>query len=344
MPPHRVVTVAQKGAVLLDVAIPVHVFDYHGDGRYRHALAGTGRRTIRTSTGLPLATQGGLGLLRNAGTIVIPGYVDVERRRPPEPLLRAVRAAAARGVRLVSICTGAFTLAWAGVLDGRRVTTHWAACDALARMFPKVHVDPGVLYIDDGDVLTSAGVAAGLDLCLHVVRSDHGVAVATEIARRTVVAPHRDGGQAQFIQHALPEPDACVSVEPMMAWALEHLDQQIDLQRMAGVARMSIRTLNRRFRDEAGTTPLQWVLGQRVARAQALLETTTLTIDTVAHRCGFTDAPTLRRHFAPRVGTTPSAYRAAFSSRPAATATKPARTRALLVPASEPTTVTRLGV
>jgi transcriptional regulator GlxA family with amidase domain len=334
MPPHRVVTVAQDGSVLLDVAIPVHVFDYHGDGRYRHALAGTGRRTIRTSTGLPLATQGGLGLLRNAETIVIPGYVDVERRRPPEPLLRAVRAAAARGVRLVSICTGAFTLAWAGVLDGRRVTTHWAACDALARMFPQVQVDPGVLYIDDGDVLTSAGVAAGLDLCLHVVRSDHGVAVATEIARRTVVAPHRDGGQAQFIQHALPGPDPCMSVEPMMAWALEHLDQQIDLQRMAGVARMSVRTLNRRFRDEAGTTPLQWVLGQRVARAQALLETTTLTIDTVAHRCGFTDAPTLRRHFAARVGTAPSAYRAAFSSRPAATATKPARTHALRVPGS----------
>jgi AraC family transcriptional regulator, transcriptional activator FtrA len=320
MPRHRVVTVAQDGAVLLDVAIPVHVFDYHGDGRYRHALAGTrGRTAIRSSTGLPLATQGGLGLLRHADTIVIPGYVDVERRRPPEALLRAVRAAGARGARLVSICTGAFTLAWAGVLDGRRVTTHWAACDALASMFPAVRVDPGVLFIDDGDVLTSAGVAAGLDLCLHVVRCDHGAAVATEIARRTVVAPHREGGQAQFIQHALPEPEAGISVEPMMEWALEHLDQRLDLHRLAAAARMSVRTLNRRFRDEAGTTPLQWLLGQRIARAQALLETTSLTVDTVAHRCGFTDAPTLRRHFTPRIGTTPSAYRAAFATTPAAT-------------------------
>jgi AraC family transcriptional activator FtrA len=317
-----VVTVAQDGAVLLDVAIPVHVFDHHGDDRYRHALAGTRGRTIRTSTGLPLATQGGIGLLRNAETIVIPGYIDVERRRPPDALLRAVRAAAARGVRLISICTGAFTLAWAGVLDGRRATTHWVACDALARMFPAVRVDPGVLFIDDGDVLTSAGVAAGLDLCLHVVRSDHGAAVATEIARRTVMAPHRDGGQAQFIHHAIPEPEAGISVEPMMEWALEHLDQRVDLHQMAAAARMSVRTLNRRFRDETGTTPLQWLLGQRIARAQALLETTILTVDTVAHRCGFTDAPTLRRHFVPRVGTTPSAYRAAFSNRPTAAATR----------------------
>jgi AraC family transcriptional regulator, transcriptional activator FtrA len=322
MPRHRVVTVAQDGAVLLDVAIPVHVFDYHGDGRYRHALAGTSGRMVCSSTGLPLATQGELGLLRNAETIVIPGYVDVETRRPPEALLQAVRAAATRGARLVSICTGAFTLAWAGVLDGRRVTTHWAACDALASMFPAVRVDPGVLFIDDGDVLTSAGVAAGLDLCLHVVRTDHGAAVATEIARHTVVAPHREGGQAQFIAHALPEPEAGSSVEPMMEWALEHLDGRLDLHRLAAAARMSVRTLNRRFRDETGTTPLQWLLGQRIARAQALLETTSLTVDTVAHRCGFTDAPTLRRHFAPRVGTTPSAYRAAFATTPAPTAAR----------------------
>jgi transcriptional regulator GlxA family with amidase domain len=313
---HRVVTVAQDGAVLLDVAIPVHVFDHHGDARYRHVLAGTHGRTIRTSTGLPLATQGGLGLLRSAETIVIPGYVDVERRRPPEALLRAVRAAAARGVRLVSICTGAFTLAWAGVLDGRRVTTHWTSCDALASMFPAVRVDPGVLFIDDGDVLTSAGVAAGLDLCLHVVRTDYGAAVATEIARQSVVAPHRDGGQAQFIHQPLPDCDPGFSVAPTMVWALDHLDERLDLRRMASVARMSVRTLSRRFREETGTTPLQWVLSQRVARAQELLETTALTVDSVAHRSGFPDAPTLRRHFVRRMGTTPTAYRAAFSAGP----------------------------
>ncbi len=312
---HRMVTVAQDRALLLDVAIPVHVFDYHGAGRYQHTLAGTRGRSVLTSTGLPLATQGGLRLLQDADTIVIPGYVDVERR-PPDALLRALRDAAGRGVRLVSICTGAFTLAWAGLLDGRRATTHWVVCEDLARMFPAVEVDPGVLYIDDGDVLTSAGVAAGLDLCLHVVRNDHGAAVAAEIARSSIVAPHRDGGQAQFIQQPLPEPDAGMSVAPTMAWALDHLHERVDLHRMASVARMSVRTLSRRFRDETGTTPLQWLLNQRVARAQQLLETTNLTVDTVAHRSGFPDAPTLRRHFGPRIGTTPSAYRAAFSLHP----------------------------
>lgn len=315
MPSHRVVTVAQDGAVLLDVAIPIHVFDYHGAGRYRHRLAGTGGRSVRTSTGLPLGTQGGLRLLRDADTIVVPGYRGVERR-PPDALLRALGDAAARGVRLVSICTGAFTLAWAGLLDGRRATTHWAVCDTLAQMFPAVEVDPGVLYIDEGDMLTSAGVAAGLDLCLHVVRTDHGAAVATEIARQSVVAPHRDGGQAQFIHQPVPEFDPEFTVGPTIVWALDHLDERIDLRRMASVARMSVRTLSRRFRDETGTTPLQWLLSQRVARARELLETTSLTVDSVAHRSGFPDAPTLRRHLARRVGTTPSAYRAAFSAGP----------------------------
>jgi transcriptional regulator GlxA family with amidase domain len=309
---HQVATVAQDGGLLLDVAIPVHVFDYHGQGRYRHALVGTGGRSVRTCTGLPLATQGGLEALEGADTIVVPGYEDV-RRRPPDPLLRALRHAASRGARLVSICTGAFTLAWAGLLDGRRATTHWVACEALSQMFPAVRVDPGVLYTDDGDVLTSAGVAAGLDLCLHIVRTDHGAAVAAEIARHTVVAPHRDGGQAQFIQQPLAQPTGDGSVAPVMAWALDHLDQRLHLPRLAEVASMSVRNFSRRFRAETGATPLQWLLAQRVARARELLETTTLTVETIAHRCGFTDAPTLRRHFARQTGTTPRAYRAAFS-------------------------------
>ena len=315
MGPHRVVTVAQEGAVLLDVAIPVHVFDYEGGGRYCHRLAGTEGGCVRSSTGLPIATQGGLGLLRGADTIVVPGYVEIDRR-PPEALLGALRGAARRGVRIVSICTGAFTLAWAGLLDGRRATTHWASCHHLARMFPLVEVDPGVLYIDDGDVMTSAGVAAGLDLCLHVVRNDHGATVAKQIARRTVVAPHRDGGQAQFVLHPVADPDQGSSVASTMAWALDHLDERLTLGRMASVARMSVRTLSRRFREEGGTTPLQWVLSQRVVRAQELLETTRLTVESVAHRTGFRDAPTLRRHFVARVGTTPNEYREAFGARP----------------------------
>ena len=308
----RVVTVAQDGGLLLDVAIPVHVFDYHGGDRYRHSLVSAGSKTVCTSTGLLLVSQGSLRLLDEADTIVIPGYVDV-RRRPPDPLLQALREAAGRGVRLVSICTGAFTLAWSGLLDGRRVTTHWSVCQVLEDLFPSVRVDPSVLYIDDGDVLTSAGVAAGLDLCLYVVSNDYGAAVAADIARHTVVAPHREGGQAQFIDHPFPQAGTETSVGPIMAWALDHLDQRLDLPRLADLANMSVRTLSRRFREETGTTALQWLLAQRVAYARELLETTELTVETVAHRCGFTDAYTLRRHFARQTGTTPSAYRVAFS-------------------------------
>jgi len=186
----------------------------------------------------------------------------------------------------------------------------------LAERFPAVRVDPKALYIDDGDVLTSAGVAAGLDLCLHVVRSDHGAAVAAEIARHTVVAPHREGGQGQFILHPLPESGTEAWVAPVMAWALEHLDEGLALPRLAAEARMSVRNFSRRFRAETGTTPLQWLLAQRVARARELLETTNLKVEAVAHRCGFTDAPTLRRHFARQTGTTPRAYRVAFSLHP----------------------------
>jgi AraC family transcriptional regulator, transcriptional activator FtrA len=315
MPVHRVVTVAQEGVLFLDAAIPVHVFDYHGGGRYRHTLVGAGGKPVRSSTGLPLATQGGLRLLEAADTIVIPGYEDV-RRRPSDALLRTLRRAASRGVRLVSICTGAFTLAWAGLLDGRRATTHWSVGEVLADMFPGVRVDPKVLYIDEGDVLTSAGVAAGLDLCLHIVRRDHGASVAAEIARQTVVAPHRDGGQAQFILQPVVEPDTETSVARTMAWALDHLDRPMDVPGLAAEARMSVRNFSRRFRDETGTTPLQWLLAQRITHARELLETTGLTVETVAHRCGFADAPTLRRHFVRRTGTTPRVYRVAFSRNP----------------------------
>jgi len=187
---HRVVTVAQEGSLLLDVAIPAHVFGYHGTGRYQHKLAASPAKSVQTSTGVRLSTDGGPNLLREADTIVITGYVDVARR-PPNRLLGELRDAAERGARLVSICTGAFTLAWAGLLDGREATTHWAVSAVFAELFPAVHLDPTVLYVDDGTVLTSAGVAAGLDLCLHIVRADHGAAVAAEIARHTVIAPHR---------------------------------------------------------------------------------------------------------------------------------------------------------
>jgi AraC family transcriptional regulator, transcriptional activator FtrA len=311
---HRVVTLLLDDCVLLDVAIPVHVFGYHGKGRYRFALAGRDPGPVRTSTGVVLQTEAGLPALATADTVVVPGYAGAVRP-PPEPVLASLRAAACRGARVLSICTGAFALAYAGLLDGRRATTHWDAAAQLADRFPAVKVDPGVLYVDDGDILTSAGVAAGLDLCLHVVRRDHGAGVAAAIARQTVVAPHRDGGQAQFIEQPIPSQEHGTSLLATRDWALQHLDERLDLARLAGNAGVSPRTFARRFRAETGTTPLRWVLAQRVLLARQLLEQTDQPVERVAHACGFRTAPNLRRHFTRATGTTPTAYRRAFTLR-----------------------------
>ncbi len=305
------VAVAVQGCLLLDVAIPVHVFGYHGQGRYRFTLAGCEKGPVTTSAGVVLHAGEGLDALAAADTIVVAGYEDV-LTPPPQSLLGALRAAAARGVRLISICTGAFALAHAGVLDGRRATTHWRCAAQLAERFPAVSVDPGVLYVDEGDVLTSAGVAAGLDLCLHVVRQDHGAAAAASIARWSVVAPHRDGGQAQFIERPIAGPDGTGSLSATLTWALEHLGEPLDLPRLAARACMSPRTFCRRFRAETGTTPLQWLLTQRVSRALQLLERTDLPIAAIASACGFAGPAALRRHLARATATTPAAYRRAF--------------------------------
>jgi AraC family transcriptional activator FtrA len=313
---HRVVTLLLDGCVLLDVAIPVHVFGYHGEGRYRHTLAACDPGPVRTSTGVVLHAEAGLRALASADTVVIPGYAGAGRP-PPEPVLASLRAAAGRGARVLSICTGAFALAYAGLLDGRRATTHWDAAALLADRFPAVTVDPGVLYVDEGDVLTSAGVAAGLDLCLHVVRCDHGAAVAAQVARQTVVAPHRDGGQAQFIEQPLASRDRDgTSLAATRDWALQHLHERLDLARLARHAGVSPRTFARRFRAETGTTPLRWVLSQRVLLARQLLEQTDQPVERVAHACGFRTAPNLRRHFTRATGTTPTVYRRAFTLRP----------------------------
>ncbi len=310
------VTLTPEGCVLLDVAIPVHVFGYHGDGRYRLTLAGHRRGPVRTSTGVVVQATAGLRALASADTVVVPGYDEVARP-PPPPVLASLRAAAARGARLLSICTGAFALAYAGLLDGRRATTHWALAAQLAERFPAVTVDPNVLYVDDGAILTSAGVAAGLDLCLHVVRRDHGAAVAAGIARHTVVAPHRDGDQAQFIPQPITATEqGGTSLLATRGWALDHLHERLDLARLARNAGVSPRTFARRFRAETATTPLQWVLRQRVLLARELLERTDLPIESVAHACGFSTAPHLRRHFTRATGTTPTAYRRAFTLRP----------------------------
>jgi AraC family transcriptional activator FtrA len=312
---HNVVTLTLEGCLMLDVAIPVHVFGYHGDGLYRFTLAGHHPGPVRTSTGVVLQANAGLRALTTADTVIVPGYVPV-LPPPPAPVLASLRAAAGRGARLLSICTGAFALAHTGLLDGRRATTHWDAAAQLADRFPGIKVDPNVLYVDDGTILTSAGVAAGLDLCLHVVRCDHGAAVAAGIARHTVIAPHRDGDQAQFIEQPITATDrGGTSLLATRSWAIDHLQERLDLARLARNAGVSSRTFARRFRAETGTTPLQWVLTQRVLLARQLLEQTDLPIENVAHSCGFSTAPHLRRHFTRATGTTPTAYRRAFTLR-----------------------------
>jgi transcriptional regulator GlxA family with amidase domain len=230
---------------------------------------------------------------------------------PPADLLDAVREAHARGARVASLCTGAFVLAAAGLLDGLRATTHWAHTDVLAARYPAVTVDPDVLYVDNGSVLTSAGKAAAMDLCLHLVRTDHGSAAANTIARRLVVPPHRDGGQAQFVPAPVPA-RADHPLTELFPWAAERLDRPLSVDDLARQASMSARTLTRHFRAVTGTTPLQWLLTQRIRRAQELLETSKSSVDTIAEAVGMGTATTLRRHFHRTVGVAPDAYRRTF--------------------------------
>jgi AraC family transcriptional activator FtrA len=266
----------------------------------------------------PLRGTGGVGLipthdprvLARAGTIVIPNWPKLEEL-PPPAMLDAVRAAYKRGARLLSVCSGAFVLAAAGLLDGRRVTTHWMHAEKLARRYPGVQVEPSVLYVESGRVYTAAGSAAGIDLGLHIVRQDYGADIANTVARRMVVPPHRDGGQSQFVATAVPPVEG--SLAPLMEWASARLEQPLSAAALARKGRMSLRTLARRFETQAGTTPHQWLTHQRVLAAQRLLETTGLSIDRVAELSGFVTAETLRHHFRQRVGTSPAAYRRRFT-------------------------------
>ncbi len=301
---------------VFEVAVPCEVFGIDRSGMggptYELFLCAADPPPLRTSEGgFTIDTPHGLPALSRAGTIIVPAWRDL-RERPPEPVLQALRQAFARGSRIASLCSGAFVLAHAGLLDGRRATTHWMYADRMAAMFPEVDVDPAVLYIDEGQVLTSAGTAAGIDLCLHMVRRDHGVEVANLFARRMVVPPHRAGGQAQYLEAPLP---ARVDDDPLgetMVWALQRLAEPLTVQTLAAHARLSTRTFARRFLATAGTSPLRWLLVQRVAAAQRLLETSDLPIDRVAEACGLGSAPNLRLHFARTLGTSPSAYRKTF--------------------------------
>lgn len=255
-------------------------------------------------------TPYGLDELAKADTVIVPACHDVIDA-PPVDLVEAIRAAHAAGARIASICTGAFVLAEAGLLDGRRVATHWMHAERLARRYPSVQVDPGVLYIDEGDILTSAGKAAGIDLCLHMVRTDHGSTIANALARRLVVAPHRPGGQAQFIASPIPACDEHGLAE-VLSWALAHLHEPLTVADLARRAHTSPRNLNRQFGALVGTTPLQWLLTQRIARAQELLENSDDGVDVIAERVGMGSAATLRRHFNRSVGVPPDTYRRTF--------------------------------
>jgi transcriptional regulator GlxA family with amidase domain len=285
----------------------------------------------------PLRSEHGLTLTGaycierlQAADLVIVSAIDAQLHRGvpgefPAPLLDALRGVVARGGRVLSVCTGAFVLAAAGLLDGRRCTTHWMHAADLARYCPAAKVDPDVLYVDADPVITSAGSAAGIDACLHMVRKEQGAKVANQIARRMVVAPHRDGGQAQFVDRPLPAEPADTLAE-VTGWLERHLDRQVTIAELAALAHMSPRTFARRFVQETGTTPLRWITGQRVLLAQRLLEETEESVDRVAERAGFGSALALRHHFRAWRGTTPAAYRSTFRAGAAGASRRSART------------------
>lgn len=314
---HRVAIVAFDGVVLFDLAVPGEALGRtrlpNGALAYDVRVCGVSRSIDAGIT--TLQTRHGLGWLAHADTVLIPGVSELDAPISPA-LIRALRAAHARGARLASVCSGAFVLAATGLLDGRRATTHWLAAEELARRYPAIDVDPNVLYVDNGRLLTSAGAAAGLDLCLHLVRRDFGAAVAADAARLSVMPLERAGGQAQFIKHIAPESEGA-SLEPLMAWMREHAHRALTLPQLARKAAMSVRSLNRHFREQTGTTPLQWLLRARVAKAQLLLETTELSIELIAAKAGFGSAAALRDHFQRVAGTHPQAYRRAFRSKTA---------------------------
>jgi transcriptional regulator GlxA family with amidase domain len=309
---HRVVALALPDVVAFDLSVPAQVFGrYEGPYTFEACAPRAGR--IPTTTGFSVLVERGLEALADADTVIVPGF-DPPAFELDAPVLDALRAAHARGARVGSICTGAFALAGAGLLDGRRATTHWAYAQRLARMYPAVEVDPGVLYVDEGDVVTSAGVAAGIDLCLHLVRRDAGAEAANAIARQIVVAPHRDGGQAQFVAAPLPSADER-GLAATRAWAIDRLREPLTVAAMARHAGCSERTFSRRFLAETGTTPLQWLLRERVLHARRLLEATDLPIEDVAGQAGFGTAASLRTHFRRSTATSPLAYRRAFRGR-----------------------------
>jgi AraC family transcriptional activator FtrA len=317
--PIRVAIVVFDGVALFELGAARDVFGTEaatvaGRPLYEVSFCGPAA-TVITEAGFAMEVPAGLDKLREADTIVVPPTM-FPGRAVPAAVLGALRQAKSDGKRLLSLCTGAFVLAAAGLLDGRTATTHWSECRELARQYPAVRVDPTVLYVDEGDLLTSAGSAASLDLCLHVVQRDYGTDVAAKVARDLVIPLHRTGGQAQFIEAPMPRLTEADLFHETLTWLLEHLDEPVTVAGLAVRAAMSPRTFARRFLAGTGTTPLRWILRERLRLAQRLLETTALPVDAVAHKSGFGSADNLRKHFARSVRTTPQAYRRAFQELP----------------------------
>ena len=311
----RVVALAYDGLCTFEFGIAVEMFGLPRPelpGWYDFRVCAVERGPLRAAGGLTVRADGGLETLADAGTVIVPGWRGVDAVPPPS-LLAALRAAHARGARLLSFCSGVFVLAATGLLDGRRATTHWRYAAALAARHPRIRVEPDVLYVDEGTLLTSAGSAAALDLSLHVIRRDYGPQVANQVARRAVVPAHRDGGQAQFIPSPLPEHGE--SLGTLLEWMRRHLDRALPLAELAARARTSERTLLRRFEAATGRTPRQWLIEERLARARELLEGSRLNVEQIADRCGYGHADSLRHHFRRALGLSPMRYRERFGHR-----------------------------
>ena len=308
----RVAILPAPRATPFDIFVPLHIF-WRCPGRaYSVRVCALGDPDLYERNGLRVSAEPNSDFLAQADIVIVPG-IEAPLEIYPEPLLEALRGAHARGARVASICTGAFVLAAAGLLDGRRATTHWALADQLARDYPRVRVDPAPIFIDEGDIVTSAGVTAGIDLCLHLIRQDLGEAAAARVSRLIVASPHRRGDQAQFIERPLPNPRR-QDLSRTRDWAMERLEQlELSVPDLAAHAGMSLRTFTRRFTAETGLSPLRWLLDQRIRRAALMLETTADSVEEISWRCGFATSLALRQHFKRQMKVTPTEYRRAFS-------------------------------
>lgn len=312
-----IAVIAYDQISLTELALAYHVFAYPYAGidrRYRFLVCAGEAQPLCTGPGVTISCDHGLEAVPTADLVLVPAWRDVDEQ-PPEPMLAAIRQARRNGAELLSICTGTFVLAAAGVLDGRRATTHWMHVAQLQQRYPRVTVLADALYVDDGDILTSAGTASGVDLCLHLVRRDHGAELANEIGRRMIVPPHRDGGQLQYIETPIRPTQLDSPIAPVLDYALQHLEAPLTVEQLASRSHMSGRTFARRFKQTTGATPLQWLLHQRVLQARRLLEQSERPVEQIGRDSGLGSPANFRAQFRRIVGTTPSAYRRTFRTR-----------------------------